>query len=70
MKRLAALCGLFLSGIAAAHHTRDHMMLGEDAGQVIAATHEGGNGLLWWMLWLLLAVVLLLGVVRWWQRRT
>ncbi len=70
MKTVATLCGLFFSVAATAHHTRDHMMLAEDAGQVVAATREGANGPLWWILWLLLALVLLLGFVRWWQRRT
>ncbi len=70
MKTVMVLLGLLFSRYADAHHTRDHMMLAEDAGQVIAATREGGAGPLGWVLWVVLAVVLLLGLVRWWQRRT
>lgn len=70
MNRFAMLFWLLLSQSAWAHHTRDHMMLAEDAAQVVAATREGDSGPLWWILWVFLAVILLLGFVRWWQQRS
>lgn len=70
MKRLIMLLWLtfsfLLSGASLAHHTKDHMILAEDAGQVIAATREGdGSGLIWFAV----IIILLLGFVRWWNNR-
>lgn len=64
------LLWLLLSQPALAHHTKDHMMLAEDAGQVVAATRESDGGALGWLLWVLLAVALLSGLIRWWRQRT
>lgn len=69
MKTLVVISGLLFSHGLQAHHTRDHMMLTEDAAQVVAATREGSSGLSGWIPWAILAVALLLGLVRWWQRR-
>ena len=56
-----------MSGTAWGHHTRDHLVLGQDAGEVIAATRQGGQG---WLLWGGLALLLFLGLVRWWVGRS
>ena len=56
-----------MSGTAWGHHTRDHLVLGQDAGGVIAATRQGGQG---WLLWGGLALLLFLGLVRWWVGRS
>jgi len=69
MNRFAVLFWLLPITSAWAHHTRDHMMLAEDAAQVIAATREGGNGNLVWLLWSGAIILLLLGFVRWWRNR-
>lgn len=70
MKKLAVISGLLFSHGLQAHHTKDHMMLAEDAAQVVAATREGSGGSSGWILWTVLAIALLLGFVRWWQRRS
>ena len=69
MNRLTVLLWLMLSQSAWAHHTKDHMMLAEDAAQVIAATRKGGDGDWAWLVWTGVTVVLLLGFVRWWHNR-
>jgi len=48
----------------------NHMMLAEDAKQVIAATHEGVSGGWVWLAWATVTIILLLGFVRWWNSRT
>ena len=69
MNRFTVLLSLLLSQATRAHHTRDHMMLAEDAEQVIAATREGvGSGWVW-IVWAGVTVILLLGFVRWWNNR-
>jgi len=67
VNRLIALPWLLLSQGAQAHHTRDHMMLMEDAERVIAAIHEGGSGDWVWLIWAGVTGLLLLGLVRWWR---
>lgn len=69
MSRFTALLCLLFSQASWAHHTRDHMMLGEDVEQVIAATREGSQG--GWVLlaWVGVTLILLLGFVRWWGNR-
>ena len=69
MNRLTVLLWLMLSQTTWAHHTKDHMMLAEDAAQVIAATRKGGDGGWAWLVWTGVTVVLLLGFVRWWHNR-
>ncbi len=58
---------LMFAGTAWGHHTRDHLVLGQDASEVIAATREGGHG---WLLWGGLVLLLFLGLVRWWVGRS
>ncbi len=70
MSRYVILCCLLLSQPALAHHTKDHMMLAEDAKQVIATTHEGVSGGWVWLAWATVTIILLLGFVRWWNSRT
>ncbi len=70
MNKWFALSWLSLSQGAQAHHTRDHMMLTEDAKQVIAAIHKGGSGDWVWLLWIGVTGLLLLGLVRWWSGRS
>lgn len=53
-----------------AHHTRDHMMLSEDAGKVIAATRQGAEGGGFWLLWVGVFLFMLLGFIRWWKSRS
>jgi hypothetical protein len=69
MSRFAVLFGLLFSQATRAHHTKDHMMLAEDAAQVIDATREGSNGGWVWLVWAGVITVLLLGFVRWWRNR-
>ncbi len=69
MNRFGVLFWLLLSQSAWAHHTKDHMMLMEDAEQVIAAIHEGGGGDWVWLVWSGVTGLLLLGFVRWWTGR-
>lgn len=69
MSKFTVLLWLLLSQAALAHHTRDHMMLAEDAGQVIAATREGSNSGWALLIWIGVTVILLLGLVRWWHSR-
>jgi len=69
MNRFAILTWLLLVRPARAHHTKDHMMLSEDAAQVIAATHEGSSGDWGWLIWVGVTGILLLGFVRWWRNR-
>jgi LPXTG-motif cell wall-anchored protein len=69
MNRFTVLFWLLLSQATRAHHTKDHMMLAEDAEQVIAATREGGDSGWVWLIWAGVAVILLLGFVRWWYNR-
>ncbi len=66
---LSLLCGLWLPLTAWAHHTRDHMMLAEDARQVIAATRQGTEVAGIWLIWGALGLMLVLGLVRWWRQR-
>ncbi len=70
MKKIIVLFGLLFQPAAWAHHTRDHMMLSQDAEQVIAATRAGTNGDLLWLLWVGVLLLLFLGVVRWWRERS
>ncbi|VAW72690.1 hypothetical protein MNBD_GAMMA14-963 [hydrothermal vent metagenome] len=58
-----------LSQPVLAHHTKDHMMLAEEAGQVIAATREGSGGGWVWLAWAAVTLILLLGFVRWWNKK-
>lgn len=58
---------VMFAGTAWGHHTRDHLVLGQSASEVIAATREGGQG---WLLWGGLALLLFLGLVRWWVGRS
>ncbi len=53
-----------------AHHTRDHMMLAEDAEQVISTTRQGAEGGGLWLLWAGVVLFLMLGFVRWWKGRS
>ncbi len=69
MKRFAVLFWLLLIQTAWAHHTKDHMMLAEDAEQVIAATREGVDSDWVWLIWAGVTILLLLGFVRWWRNR-
>jgi LPXTG-motif cell wall-anchored protein len=69
MNRFAGLSWLLLSQPTWAHHTKDHLMLAEDAEQVIAATREGGGSDWVWLIWAGVTVILLLGFVRWWRNR-
>ena len=69
MNRFAILIWLLLTRPAWAHHTKDHMMLAEDAEQVIAATREGSGGDWVWLVWIGVTGILLLGFVRWWNNR-
>ena len=69
MNRFTVLFWLLLSQATWAHHTKDHMMLAEDAAQVIAATREGGEGDWVWLVWTGVTAILLLGFVRWWHNR-
>jgi hypothetical protein len=66
MNRLVALFWMLICQAAWAHHTKDHLMLTEDAEQVIAATREG-NATGW--LWLLVGLLLIVGLWRWRRRR-
>ncbi len=52
-----------------AHHTKNHMMLSEDAAQIIAATRKGSDGDWLWLIWVGVTGILLLGFVRWWHNR-
>ncbi|HHC73439.1 MAG TPA: hypothetical protein ENK54_11145 [Thiotrichales bacterium] len=63
------LVSLGLVGPAQAHHTRDHMMLAEDAARVIAETRRGGGNELAWLFWGVLALLLVLSAIRAWGRR-
>jgi len=69
MKKFTVLLWLLLSQTALAHHTKEHLMLTEDAEQVIAATREGGHSDWMWLIWTGVAIILLLGFVRWWSGR-
>ncbi|MEN8108147.1 MAG: hypothetical protein ABFS22_09090 [Pseudomonadota bacterium] len=69
MNRFTVLLWLLLSKISWAHHTRDHLMLAEDAEQVIAATREGSHSGWIWLIWAGVTIILLLGFVRWWNNR-
>jgi hypothetical protein len=69
MNRFTVLSWLLLSQATWAHHTKDHMMLSEEAEQVIAATREGSYSDWVWLIWAGVAVILLLGFVRWWHNR-
>ncbi|GMQ89100.1 MAG: hypothetical protein BMS9Abin09_0550 [Gammaproteobacteria bacterium] len=70
MKKFSALLlWLLLSQVARAHHTKDHMMLSEDAAQVIAATREGSGGDWIGLIWAAVTILLLLGFIRWWYNR-
>lgn len=68
MKKLTSLL-LLQSFPLWAHHTRDHMMLSEDADTVISATQQGAEGGGLWLLWVGVFLFLLLGFVRWWKSR-
>jgi hypothetical protein len=68
MKGLAALFWLAWIQATWAHHTKDHMMLSEEAQQVIAATREGGHSGWMWLAWAAVTGILLLGLVRWWYK--
>lgn len=70
MNKLIALSWLLLSQGAQAHHTRYHMMLMEDAEQVIAGIHKGGGGDWVWLVWIGVTLILLRGFVRWWRGRS
>lgn len=69
MKKILFMMLFFASPMVWAHHTRDHLMLSEGAGKVIAATRQGVNNNLLWLIWLGVFVVLVLGLVRWWRGR-
>ncbi|VAX11692.1 hypothetical protein MNBD_GAMMA25-2125 [hydrothermal vent metagenome] len=69
MKKLIAIT-LFISSSVWAHHSRDHMMLAEDAEQVIFATQQGAKGGGLWLLWVGVFLFLLLGIIRWWKGRS
>jgi len=69
MSRFVVLLWLLFSQAAWAHHTRDHMMLTEDAEQVIAATREGSHSGWALLIWVGVIIILLLGFVRWWNSR-
>ncbi len=60
---------LVLPGSVWAHHTQDHLVLGKDIGQVIAATHQGATGSWFWLLWTGVLTMALVGFIRWWQHR-
>jgi hypothetical protein len=57
---------MFSSSIQA-HHSKEHMMLFEDAGQVIAGTQQGAESGVFLLLWTAAFILLLLGFVRWWK---
>ncbi len=68
MKKLIAILSLQSLPVWS-HHTRDHMMLTEDAEQVISATQQGVDGGGLWLLWAGVFLFLLLGFIRWWKGR-
>ncbi len=53
-----------------AHHSKEHMMLLENADQVIQNTQQGNGGGLFWLLYTGVFILLLLGFIRWWKNRS
>lgn len=69
MKYAAFIFFMLISLNAYAHHSRDHMMLLEDAEQVITSTQQGNEGGIYIILWTFVIILLFLGFIRWWKNR-
>lgn len=69
MKKYCAIVCWLSPQATWAHHTKDHLMLAEDAGRVIALTHEGASGGWTWLIWAGVAILLLVGLSRGWRNR-
>ncbi len=52
-----------------AHHSKDHLMLLENAEDIILNTQQGSQSGLFWVLWAGVFILVLLGFVRWWKKR-
>ena len=70
MKALMVFSFTLFSSAIQAHHSRDHMMLLEDAEQIISSTQQGNEGGIFVLLWTVVFILLFLGFIRWWKNRS
>jgi hypothetical protein len=70
MKKIVFISSFLFASNVFAHHSKEHMMLLENADQVIQNTQQGNGGGLFWLLYTGVFILLLLGFIRWWKNRS